>query len=100
MNGLKLGAADGTLAGGKGGSKGALTNDLSEGLEKDLKKFKMVEENIQNRKIMQQPGGAAKLAETEQDRENIRIANLHQDVEENGAHIVSADEKRLQLFRH
>jgi hypothetical protein len=25
---------------------------------------------------------------------------LHQDVEENGAHIVSADEKRLQLFRH
>ena len=49
LNGLKLGASDGTLAGGQGGSKGALTNDLSEGLDKDIKKFKMVEENIQNR---------------------------------------------------
>ena len=48
---LNLGASEGTIS-GKGGSKGALTNDLAEGLDKDMKKFRMVEDNIKNRQIM------------------------------------------------
>ena len=74
---LNLGSADGGLLGKSGeGNKTAITKDLCEGLEKDLKKLRMSEENIRNRQIAAKPGGAELLAETEEDRENIRIAKL------------------------
>ena len=40
------------------------------------------------------------MEETDEDRERIRIEGIKQDVEDEGAHIIWADEKRLQLFRH
>lgn len=46
------------------------------------------------------PGGAALLEETDEDRERIRIQSIKDEVEAEGAHIIWADEKRLQLFRH
>ena len=48
----KLGLGDSaTLAGAAGGSQAQLTKDTCEGLEKDMKKLKMLEENIKNRRI-------------------------------------------------
>lgn len=88
------------MFGFRANSKGALTKDLIEGLEKDIEKLKRLEENIQRRKIQNLPGGAAFLEETDEDRERIRIEGIKVDVEREGAHIVWADEKRLQLFRH
>lgn len=47
---LNLGNAETNIGQGKSGaSKNALTKDLCEGLDKDLKKLKMTEENIRNR---------------------------------------------------
>ena len=47
---LNLGNAESGIGGKNGqGSKTALSKDLQEGLEKDLKKLKMTEENIRNR---------------------------------------------------
>ena len=46
-------------------SKQALTNDLIEGLEKDLEKLKRFEENLKIRKLMTMKGGAAYLNETD-----------------------------------
>lgn len=77
-----------------------ITRDLIEGLEKDIEKLKRLEENIQRRKIQNQPGGAAILDETDEDRERMRIDGLKQAVEQEGAYILHVDEKRLQLFRH
>lgn len=63
---LNLGSSESGLLGKSGeGSKTAITKDLCEGLEKDLKKLKMTEENIRNRQIAARPGGAELLAETE-----------------------------------
>ena len=81
-------------------SKQALTNDLIEGLDKDLEKLKRFEENLKIRKLMTMKGGAAFLNETDQDRENARIDAIKRDVTEEGAHIIHADEFRLQLMRH
>jgi len=53
-------------------SKGALTNDLIEGLEKDLEKLKRLEENIKVRKTLTLKNGAAILDETDADRARIR----------------------------
>jgi hypothetical protein len=47
---LNLGNADSGIGAGKtGASKVGISKDLCEGLEKDLKKLKMLEENIRNR---------------------------------------------------
>lgn len=47
---LNLGNADSNFGVGKiGASKVGISKDLCEGLEKDLKKLKMLEENIRNR---------------------------------------------------
>lgn len=47
---LNLGNADSSIGVGKtGASKVGISKDLCEGLEKDLKKLKMLEENIRNR---------------------------------------------------
>lgn len=40
------------------------------------------------------------LEETDEDRERMRIDGIKQDVQKEGAFIIHADEKRLQLFRH
>lgn len=63
---LNLGNAETGIGQGKSGAnKTAITKDLCEGLEKDLKKLKMTEENIRNRQIAARPGGAELLAETD-----------------------------------
>lgn len=64
-------------------------------LEKDLKKFKMIQESIQDRVIASRPGGKELLAETEEQREEIRVQNLKENLVRQDAHIVSADQKRL-----
>jgi hypothetical protein len=46
------------------------------------------------------PGGIALLEETDEDRERMRIDGIKADVQKEGAFIIHADEKRLQLFRH
>lgn len=77
LNVLQLGNADGSIGAKSGAnSKGALAKDLVEGMEKDLRKLKLTEENIRNRQIASRPGGQELLAETEQDRENIRIGQI------------------------
>ena len=49
---------------------------------------------------MTMKGGKEFLNETDQDRENARIANLQGQVQDEGAHIIHADERKLQLLRH
>lgn len=44
---------------------------------------------------MLKPGGADMLAETDQDRTNKREQALRAEVEAQGAHVITADEKRL-----
>lgn len=75
---MNLGNAENNIGSGKNGanSKSALTKDIVEGLEKDIEKLKRLEENIQRRKIQSQPGGAAFLEETDEDRERIRIEGI------------------------
>lgn len=81
-------------------SKQALTNDLIEGLEKDLERLKRFEENLRIRKLRTMKGGDKIINETEEDRKNIREDTLKADVTKKGAHIIHADEQRLQLMRH
>jgi hypothetical protein len=45
-------------------------------------------------------GGQAILDETEEDRERMLTEAIHKDVQKEGAFIIHADQKRLQLFRH
>jgi len=99
---LNLGSSDTGIGSGKYGanSKNALTKDLIEGLEKDLEKLKRFEENIKVRKTLSMKGGQAILDETEDDRERARTDAIQKAVQSEGAHIIHADEKRLQLFRH
>ncbi len=52
-----LGTAESGLGSHGAGNKGALTQDLIEGVDKDMKKLKMIEENIRNRQIALKPGG-------------------------------------------
>jgi len=49
-----------------------LTNDLLEGLQKDLEKLRRLEDNIKIRKMLTQKGGKEMVEETEKDREIIR----------------------------
>jgi len=75
-------------------SKKALTNDLIEGLEKDLERFKRIQENLRIRKLHTMKGGDKIVNETDQDRYNAAITNLHADVEGRGAHIIHGDLER------
>lgn len=81
-------------------SKGAITKDLIESIEKDISKLRLLEENIHRRKIQTQPGGAAFLEETEDDRKTIREENLKAQIEQEGGYPIHADEARMQVFRH
>ena len=94
---LNLGNAEGGIGAGKYGnnSKQGLTNDLIEGLEKDLEKLKRFEENIKIRKTLTQKGGQELVDETEKDRERIRQNNLFGEVVEQGAGPLVVNEKRL-----
>ena len=49
-------------------SKKALTNDLIEGLEKDLERLKRFEENLRIRKLRTMKGGDKIINETDDDR--------------------------------
>lgn len=51
-------------------SKKALTNDLIEGLEKDLERLKRFEENLRIRKLRTMKGGDKIINETDEDRYN------------------------------
>lgn len=51
-------------------SKKALTNDLIEGLEKDLERLKRFEENLRIRKLRTMKGGDKIINETDDDRYN------------------------------
>ena len=94
---MNLGNAEGGFGAGKYGnnSKQGLTNDLIEGLEKDLEKLKRFEENIKIRKTLTQKGGKELVDETEKDRERIRQNNLFGEVVEQGAGPLVVNEKRL-----
>ena len=61
-------------------SKKALTNDLIEGLEKDLERLKRFEENLRIRKLRTMKGGDKIINETDEDRHNAGIAALQADV--------------------
>ena len=54
----------------RNGSKQALTNDLIEGLEKDLERLKRFEENLRIRKLRTMKGGDKIINETDEDRHN------------------------------
>ena len=58
-----------------------------------------MEDNFKNRLHFQNTG-VNLLDETEEDKERARIEALNQDVEDQGGHIIHADEKRLQVLRH
>ena len=60
------------MVGGKhgAGSKGALTNELIENLEKELDKLKRTEENIKIRRHITKFGDRTIIDETEEDRQN------------------------------
>lgn len=58
-------------------SKKALTNDLIEGLEKDLERLKRFEENLRIRKLRTMKGGDKIINETDEDRYNASIAAMH-----------------------
>ena len=47
-----------------------------------------------------QPGGAAILAETEEDRKYIRKWDLYDKLEDEDAFRIHASEPRIQVFRH
>lgn len=66
-------------------SKQALTNDLLEGMQKDLEKLKRAQETIKLRKLMTQKGGKELADETEDDRKLIRQENLFDDCVREGA---------------
>ena len=61
----------------RNGSKKAVTNDLIEGLEKDLERLKRFEENLRIRKLRTMKGGEKFINETDEDRHNDAIAALH-----------------------
>lgn len=54
-----------------------MTNDLIEGLEKDLERLKRFEENLRIRKLRTMKGGEKFINETDEDRHNDAIAALH-----------------------
>ena len=58
-------------------SKKAVTNDLIEGLEKDLERLKRFEENLRIRKLRTMKGGDKIINETDEDRHNAAIGSLH-----------------------
>ena len=62
--------------------------------------MRLIEENIHRRKLQTQPGGAAFLEETEDDRRRIREENLRAQIEAEGGYPIHADEARVQAFRH
>ena len=68
-----------------------MTNDLIEGLEKDLERLKRFEENLRIRKLRTMKGGDKIINETDEDRHNDAISSLHQNVEGQGAHIIHAE---------
>jgi hypothetical protein len=53
-----------------------------------------MEDNYKNR-LHLQATGVNLLAESEEDKERGRIEALHRDLENEGGHIIHADEKRL-----
>ncbi len=77
-----------------------MTNDLIEGLEKDLERLKRFEENLRIRKLRTMKGGEKFINETDEDRHNDAIAALHANVQGQGAHIIHAEHRRLQMMRH
>jgi hypothetical protein len=77
-----------------------VTNDLIEGLEKDLERLKRFEENLRIRKLRTMKGGEKFINETDEDRHNDAIAALHANVQGQGAHIIHAEHRRLQMMRH
>lgn len=81
-------------------TKKGITKDLVASLEKDVEKLKRAEETLQRRKILMQPGGAAILAETEEDRKYIRKWDLYDKLEDEDAFRIHASEPRIQVFRH
>ena len=64
------------FGGYRNSSKQALTNDLIEGLEKDLEKLKRFEENLKIRKLHTIKGGKEMLKETDATREAARVDDL------------------------
>ena len=97
---LNLAGADMSASGKYGGTgKAGITKELVEGLEKDLEKLKRTEELYKNRLHFQKTGQNL-LEETEEDREEARIAQIKADAEEEGAHVIHADEQRLMMMRH
>lgn len=82
------------------GSKGALTKDLIENLEKELEKLKRTEENIKVRKHIALKGDRSILDETEEDRQRAKNKAVEEEMKAMGNNVIHADQKRIQVMRH
>ena len=76
-------------------SKGALTKDIIEGLQKELEKLRRTEDNIKYRQNNTKNGGKGEQDETESERKKALNAAISMDVEDQGAHVICAEESRL-----
>jgi hypothetical protein len=96
---LNLGEAQMNFGQGKN-TKNALTNDLVEGLEKDIEKLKQKEKNISTR--MRTLQGDKTVNEREKDIELKRFYNLERQLAEEGGNIYpfAMGEPRVQALRH
>lgn len=82
------------------GSKGALTKDLIENLEKELDKLKRNEEGIKLRKRVALKGDRGSFDETEEDRQRARDQAVLDEMKQLGNNVIHAGEKRIQVVRH
>lgn len=72
-----------------------MTNDLIEGLEKDLERLKRFEENLRIRKLRTMKGGDKIINETDEDRYNDALKRQKDGLLKQGAHIVHQDFERM-----
>ena len=82
------------------GSKGALTKDLIENLEKELDKLKRNEDGIKLRKRVALKGDRGSFDETDEDRQRARDQAVEEEMKALGNNVIHAGEKRVQVMRH
>jgi hypothetical protein len=98
---LNLGHAESNGGVGKHGtnSKSAIAKDLVDGIEKDLEKLRRQQENIQLRKHLAITGSSL-VEQTEQEKLREHEAKLRSELEKDGAFVIAASPKKLQVMRH
>jgi len=98
---LNLGHSESGIGVGKHGtnSKTAIAKDLVEGIEKDLEKLRRQQENLQTRKYLAMTGQSL-VEQTEQEKLRELEAKLKSDLERDGAFVIAASPRKLQVMRH